>query len=881
MRRTLVLVIIAIVAFFVVMDAERFYRGFTNPKKKLNYKPKFIERPYGPKIAKEPAALPNEWLGYQRMYPNFEMDMQAHRAELRKAAAMKKQSSNRIYEWELVGPTNIGGRITDIEINPDEPETWYIGAASGGIYKTTDNGASFENIFTDLPSLSIGDLAIDPNDTQVVYAGTGEANSASQSFFGTGIYKSIDGGESWTFSGLENSIYIGRLIVDYNDSQRVFVAACGSLFSPNPDRGVYRSEDGGANWEQVLFVSDSTSAVDLVQHPQNPDILYASMWERIRGRNYRKSGGATSGIYKTEDGGDTWTELTEGLPQNDTVGRIGLCISESDPDILYAFYDKQMQTGDSFSFLGLYKTANGGASWSQTNDSSLEDINASFGWYFGQIRVDPSEPDRIYALGVDLVRSENGGSSYTPIAGYWNQDEIHVDHHAMVIDPNTGRIVEGNDGGLYVSNDYGDNWTKINVLPMTQFYAIEINQTNPERRYGGTQDNNTIRTGTGSLDDWAVLLGGDGFYVRVDESATNEEAVFCEYQYGELYRIYPASGSSHYLLNNQMQSDRKNWSTPIETDPNDPGTIYYGSYRVWKSTNSGNSWTSISDDLTQGNTGGGYNTLTTIAVSPYGGILTGSDDGQVYYSMDESTWENFSDGLPDRWITRVAFDPFDPFSWYATVSGFRWDESTPHVFRYSMIDQQWSDISSNLPQIPVNVILPDPLQENVLYVGTDCGVFYSMDSGDNWASLSENLPNVPIIDLDMHIDTHTMYAGTYGCSMYRIDELPQLSVDTPDETVKLARLNQNSPNPFSLTGGSQGTLISFSIPKASNVELTLYNIRGQKIRKLKSDRLSGGEHTVQWDGMDESGKAVATGVYLYRLNLDGRNVAVRKCTVIK
>ncbi len=881
MRRTLLVALIAVLALFVFMDAGRMYRGYTNPKKKLNYKPKFIERPYGPKIAKEPAALPNEWMGYQRMYPAFSMNMDAHREELRKAADMKRQSSNRIYEWELVGPANIGGRITDIEIHPDEPETWYIGAATGGMYKTTDNGSSFVNVFTDLPTISVGDIAIDPNDTQVLYVGTGEANSSSQSFFGSGVYKSTDAGETWESSGLENSIYIGRMIVDYNDSQRVFAAVCGNLFSPNPDRGVYRSVNGGAEWERVLFVSDSTSAIDLVQHPQNPQILYAAMWERIRGRNYRKSGGPSSGIYKTEDGGDTWVELTNGLPLSEYVGRIGLCISHSDPDVLYAFYDKQMQSYESFSFDGLYRTSNGGASWARTDDSSLDDINASFGWYFGQVRVDPSDPDRIYALGVDLVRSDDGGDSYDHIAGYWNSDEIHVDHHAMVIDPNTGRIVEGNDGGLYVSYNYGDDWAKINVLPMTQFYAIEIDQNHPERRYGGTQDNNSIRTFTGASDDWIAFLGGDGFYVKVDEASTDQEWVYAESQYGELSRVNPTTGSGHYLLNNQMQSDRKNWSTPIETDSNNPGTIYYGSYRVWKSTNSGNTWTAISEDLTQGNTGGGYNTLTTIAVSAYGDVLTGSDDGQVYYGQSGTSWANISDGLPDRWITRVAFDPFEPTKWYATVSGFRWDEDTPHVFRYDFFDQAWTDISSNLPQIPVNVILPDPLQENVLFVGTDCGVYYTLDGGNNWESLSENLPNVPIIDLDMHVASHSMYAGTYGCSMYRIDELPQLSVDTQSVTQMPVRLNQNSPNPFSITGGSQGTAISFSIPKAAKVDLSIYNVRGQKIKVLRSDRLEKGDYSLHWDGTDSSGKSVSSGVYLYRLDMDGKKVAVRKCTVIK
>ena len=439
----------------VIIGFSTFYLITTKSghENSANYKPPFISRPHGSAIPKEPGALPNDWMGYQRIYPHGKIKQSHYLTALKDAQYLHNNSVNRDLEWQLLGPTNIGGRITDLANHPAEPEIIYVAAASGGIYKSINNGDSWEQIFNDTPVISMGDIALDPNNPQIIFAGTGEANASSYSFIGDGLWKSEDGGANWAHVGLETSAYIARIIVDYENSNRVFVAACGTLFSSNSERGVYRSEDGGANWEQVLFLTDSTAAIDLVQHPTNPNILYAAMWERVRGLSYRKSGGESSGIWKTTDGGDNWTELTNGLPSSDKVGRIGLDISKSNPDILYAFYDKHMDEGENFSFLGIYKTNDGGSSWNQTNDNNITGMNSRFGWYFGQVRVDPTNPNRAYALGVDLVRTENGGNSWEAIAGYWNSNEIHVDHHALIIDPNTGYILEGNDGGLFNSTN--------------------------------------------------------------------------------------------------------------------------------------------------------------------------------------------------------------------------------------------------------------------------------------------------------------------------------------------------------------------------------------------------------------------------------------------
>ena len=764
-RKLLIASLLSVLTIFLYFIVNK----DTSAKKVSNYKPPFIKRPYGTDIPKEPAALPNEWLGYQRTFPYGKIKQENYLSALKDAQVLHQKKASRDLEWTALGPENTGGRITDLAYNPNQPSTIYVAAASGGIYKTINNGMSWQHIFKDSPVISIGDIALDPNNSMVLYAGTGEANASSYSFLGNGIWKSVDGGDNWEHSGLESSGYIGRIIVDYNNSDRVFVAACGTLFSSNSQRGVYRTINGGAAWEQVLFLTDSTAAVDLVQHPTDPNILYAAMWERTRGLNYRKSGGETSGIWKTYDGGDTWNELENGLPFGENVGRIGIDISVSNPNILYAFYDQHISADQDYSFLGIYKTTNSGDSWYQTNDNSIRDMSSRFGWYFGQVRIDPENPDRVYALGVDLVRTENGGNNWEAIAGYWNSNDIHVDHHAMIIDPVTGRILEGNDGGMYISNDYGDSWQHINNIPLTQFYAIEVDYQLPYRIYGGTQDNNTIRTLTGLVSDWAPILGGDGFYTLVDPE--NSDIIYAEYQWGNLFKSTDG-GFSMNNISDVWNDDRTNWSSPVVMDKNNTSTLYFGTYRVWKTENGGNNWLPISSDLTDGDDGSSYHTITTLALSEHNDqmVLAGTDDGHVHITTNGgANWQDVSDLLPKRWITRVAFDPFDEEKIYATLSGFRWDESISHVYMSDDLGNSWESISSNLPELPINCIVLDPEKEGNIYIGTDSGIFYSSNGGSNWEGWSHNMPRVPVTDLKIHNPTRKLIAGTYGLSAFSLE----------------------------------------------------------------------------------------------------------------
>jgi len=611
----------------------------------------------------EAETRPGDWYWRQRAYPHGDVSAAGYRLSLAQAETKLEQARlqrlrNRAAgskdalldnEWQLRGPTNIGGRVTDLAVHPTDPDIAYAAMASGGVFKTVDGGTHWTALFDDQPVLSIGAVALDPQNPETVYVGTGEANAASYSFFGVGLFVSYNGGDTWFFLGLEDSRYIARIVVDPTDSDRLFVAATGKLFGTNPERGVYRTTNGGLTWVQSLALTDSTAATDLVIDPTDPDVLYAAMWERVRGLNYRNSGGPSSGIYKTTDGGDTWDELTVGLPGGANVGRIGLTLCASQPQVLYAIY-----ADASASFEGVYKTTNGGDTWSSTNDGVMSSLYSSFGWYFGNVRVDPTNPDNAFAMGVPIYRTTNGGSNW-----YEMGTNMHVDHHAMAFCPSLpGRVYEGNDGGLYRSNNSGADWTKLDDQPTNQFYAIAIDNLSPGRLYGGTQDNGTQRT-HGDIDTWAPVLWGDGFYCIVDP--TDSDIVFAESQWGNLYKSTDGGDDFYWAQEGIDEDDRTNWSTPVVMDPTNPQIMYYGSYRVYRSTDKGEYWSAYSDDLTGGDHGANFGTVTTIAVAPSspGTVYAGTDDGRVWVKSDPGNWTLISGALPDSWVTRVAVDPTD------------------------------------------------------------------------------------------------------------------------------------------------------------------------------------------------------------------------------
>lgn len=803
---------------------------------------------------------PNEWFFKQRAYPFGQINHSVYIQSLKIADQhrLEQRFKDDTTYWEFAGPTNVGGRLTDVEMHVSSTEVIYAGAASGGVFKTSNTGETWQAIFDEALSLSIGDIAIAPNNPDIIYVGTGEANAGggSLAYDGVGIYKSVDGGDSWDHKGLEESRNVGRLVIHPQNPDIVYVAAMGNLFADSPERGIYRTLDGGDSWENVLYVSDSTGGIDIVINPEHPDTLYAAMWERVRRPNRRSYGGSSCGLYRTFDGGSSWTELSNGLPSpGNNVGRIGLDISRSDPSIIFAIYADK--TGY---FEGVYKTINNGESWTQTNDNVLEDCFQSYGWWFGRLSVDPVDPDIVYVIGFDLYKTSNGGNSWYNISA---SNDVHVDQHGLYTHPeNNDFVVLGNDGGLYISENGGNDWNWINNLPITQFYTCEVDYQFPERLYGGTQDNGTNRTMTGSLDDWERIYGGDGFYVLVDP--VDNDYVYAEYQYGNLARSTNGGNDFSWAMNGISNSDRMNWNTPVVFDPTNPEILYYGSHRLYKSTNRASSWSLISTDLTNGpGVNLAYGTITTIDVSAVNPeiIYVGTDDGNVWVSaMNGMGWELLSLTLPNRWVTRVVADPIDEETAYVTFSGYRWDEFIPHVFRTTNKGATWEDISGNLPESPINDLIVDPEDHNVIYIASDVGVYVTFDLGQSWEMMGWNLPNVPVNDLKLHNPTRSLIAATFGRSMYTYD----LYQDTLATSIVEPELPNSSisisiaPNPVSHTAK-----ITINCQTSSFGTFEIVNLSGQKVETLFCGELKAGENLIWWKPQENGN--LKKGIYFLKL----------------
>lgn len=823
------------------------------------------------KVIKKSKELPNDWFITQRIFPQKEIRYDIYKQALENVTSLKKKNNFNSGVWQFAGPTNIGGRITDVEMSPNSYDTIYAGAASGGVLKSVDGGEKWFSIFDNTLSLSIGDIAVDPVNTSIIYVGTGEVNAGggSMTYEGMGIFKSTDGGLNWKHMGLENTRYISRIIVDPTNHNRIFAGAMGKLFSENNERGIYRSEDGGETWTNVKFISGKTGCIDLAINPDNPDIIYAAMWERIREPGSRNYGGTECGIYKSTDGGNSWTELINGIPNNNfDIGRIGISISQSNPDILFAIYADA--SGD---FAGVYKTTDGGLSWQRTNDTKLSNVSvySTFGWWFGNIRISPANPNVVYVLGLDVYKTQDGGNN-------WNNSfsGVHVDQHGMYIHPqNQDFIILGNDGGIFKTESAGTGWSKAFGLPVTQFYTCEIDYQNPDRLYGGTQDNFTIRTLTGKLDDWEPITWGDGFHVLVDPKDNN--FVYGESQYGNLLRSVDGGFNFFNATSGINFSEPKNWNTPVVFNPQNSASLYYGSNRVYKSINRAVSWKSISPPLADPHFGNvTFGTVTTIAVAPSDSnyIYAGTDDGNIWVTKDEgTTWKQISTSLPLRWVTRITVDPFIKDIAYVTLSGYRQDEYLSHIFKTSDAGDSWQDISGNLPEVPLNDVIVDSNNTSVLYAASDAGVFYTNDNV-NWNLLGTDLPNVPVTDITLHNPTRTLVAATFGRSMWKFNLNQITEIKENQELKNQFTLSQNYPNPFNPI-----TNIKFTIPVVdanyTSTTLKIYDILGNEITTLVNETKPPGNYEVEFNG-----SGFASGVYIIKMTA-GNFSALRKMLLLK
>ena len=725
---------------------------------------------------------------------------------------MLASSSLKDLHWQHLGPTNISGRCTDVEaVRPrGKSYTIYVAVSSGGVWKTVNEGVSWEPIFEQAVTTDIGDIAIDPTNPDILWVGTGEANIFRSSMAGCGLYKTTDGGESWEHMGLENTNTIARIIVDPGNTDIVYVAASGHEWTDNEERGIYKTTDGGKTWKQVLYVNDRTGGNDLVMDPTNPDVLYATTWERIREKwsdprteeDYKGSG-----IWKSTDGGENWKQINAGLPPANKRGRIGIDLCASRPEVIYAFVDNyEMARDEAYDEVDsygrpkgkvikgatIYRSDDGGETWTQTSGLTeetkpyMEKHSATYGWVFGQIRVDPVDENTIYSMGLALHVSRDGGKTFERLPG------MHGDHHGLWIDPdNTDYLLNTNDGGICVSYDRGENWRCfLDNLPVVQFFNVNYDMKYPFRVYGSIQDHGSmyglvdLSNGRDKIPavEFERAPGGEGSSHAIHPQ--NTDIVFSAGFYGSIQRT-DMGGEGHWRKNTKSLLPktypdepklRGQWIAPFILSPHNPDIIYHGMQYVMMSLDRGDTWEYISPDLTSNDPKKmgdiSFQTLTSISESPlkFGLLYAGTDDGRLHRTKDGGgTWTEIIDGLPDmKWISRVEASRYDMGTVYMTQNGKRDDDFQVYIWKSVDFGDNWEDISGNIPVGPVNVIREDPIDPEILYVGTDIGVYVTKDGGETWEVLGD-LPSTYVHDLVIHPRDNMIVIATHGRGIWVLD----------------------------------------------------------------------------------------------------------------
>ncbi|MBT9186883.1 beta propeller repeat protein [Zobellia russellii] len=860
-----------------------------------------------------------------------------------------------------IGPSVMSGRVVDLDVNPENPIEFYVAYASGGLWYTNNNGTSFSPIMDSSETQNIGDIAVHWK-TGTIWVGTGENNASRSSYSGVGILKSIDQGKTWQNVGLKDSHHIGRILINDNNPNEVVIGVTGHLYSPNTERGVYKTTDGGKTWKKTLFISDTAGIIDIAQVPGNFNILYASAWEKDRKAWDFLGSGNDSGIYKSNDSGSSWTKISNdgsGFPTGYGVGRIGLAVF--DENTVYAFLDNQehrektekpekksnelskedFKSMSEIDFLKIddkklnaflktnnfqekyraenvkqmirsgvakpaditkylenansalfdtpvigaevYQSNDGGKSWQKQNEDYIDGLLYSYGYYFGEIRVDPNDVNKIYLGGVPIIKSADGGKTYTSING----DNVHADHHALWVNPHMpGHLINGNDGGVNISYDDGENWIKNNSPTVGQFYAINVDNQEPYHVYGGLQDNGVWEGAHNAEENkkwhqtgdypWKSLMGGDGMQIEIDNR--NHNTVYTGYQFGNYYRINKNSGKRYYIQPKHELGEapyRFNWQTPILLSPHNQDILYLGSNKLHRSMNQGDDWETISPDLTHGGKRGNvaYGTLTTLSESPFsfGLLYAGSDDGLVYVSKDGgSNWENISKNIDEiqtdakLWVSRIVASKHKKERVYLCLNGYRWDDFTPYIFKSDNYGKTWKTIATGIPTAAVNVIVEDPENENLLFVGTDNGLYVSFDQGSSWEFFQNGMPNVAVHDLVIQPEAKHLLVGTHGRSIYKA-AISVLQKMTPEllkkelvvfglENIKHSKNWGNPPSTWA-KASTPGLDITFYSAEANSFEAVITSDQGVIVSKaeLKADK---GLNILSYDlAFTDAGKA--------------------------
>ena len=802
------------------------------------------------------------------------------------AAAVFAQSFESL-SFRVIGPTTMGGRVTDIEGVPGNPNVVYVGTGGGGLWKTNDGGMTWASLFDDKTTVSVGDLALDPRNPEVVWLGSGEANMRNSVSFGDGVYKSTDGGKTWAHFGLAETMHIARVIVHPLEPETAYVCAVGHQSAPNNERGVFMTTNGGVTWQKTLFVDDGHGCADLDINPKNPNVLYAAMWRFERKAWNHTSGSEKSGVFRSTDGGRSWKKLEKGLPK--LIGRVGVKVAPSNPSVVYLAAESKEGT--------LYRSTDAG-------DSFVEMTRArevvSRGFYYADLRVDPVEENRVYAVASNLQISTDSGKTFRNTAR-----GIHIDFHSLWIDPtNPARMWAGSDGGLSLTNNRGDSWESILNIPLAQYYALAADNRVPFYHLtGGLQDNGTwtgpSRTRGGSIapSDWKLVTGGDGFFAAPHPD--NPNIFLTESQGGRLSMTNMETGEQQSIAP-QPQSGRVgdlkyrfNWNTPIVTSPHGKQTVYFGGSALFQTRNFGMSWEPISPDLTRNirermtsaggpiwydnSTAENHGTIVSIGESAAkaGVVWVGTDDGNVQMTADAGkTWTNVAGNLPaelrDSWVSHVEPSRVSATTAYVALDRHFWDDYKPHIFKTTDGGKTFSRIVTGLPaKAYVHVVREDPRNSSLLYAGTEMGLFVSWNGGAAWSRLNaKNLPNVSVHDILVHPRENDLILGTHGRSILILDDISVLQ-QPPTSEIKLyaprttyryvsraggGGLDEGGSKVFKGTNPRYGAPITFSHATKITPKVEIVDAAGKVIRELTQVPKEPGVQRVVWDLRHEGPK---------------------------
>jgi photosystem II stability/assembly factor-like uncharacterized protein len=784
-------------------------------------------------------------------------------------------------EWRCIGPAIMGGRIDDFAVVEGNTDIIYAASASGGLWKTVNNGVTWEPVFDGQSTSSIGDVAIAPSSPDVVWVGTGEANNRQSSSWGDGIYKSEDAGLTWKNMGLRDSHHIGRIVIHPQNPDIVYVAVLGRLWGPNKERGLFRTTDGGRTWVNTRFIDEDTGFVDVAIDPENPSTLYAAAYQRRRTAYGFSGGGPESGLYKTTDGGDSWVRLSNGLPEGAT-GRIGIDVYRRNPSIVYAIIEHKEG--------GIFRSEDKGATWKRMSITNPRPM------YYSRIRIDPGNDQRIWVLGAAMYVSEDGGKTFR--TDYVR--EIHGDFHAIWINPaDSGHMIVGSDGGIHISHDRGRTWDFVNTLPLAQFYEVGFDMRRPYFIYGGLQDNGSwggpsaTWTSVGiTNDEWSRVGGGDGFYTRVDPDDHN--TVYAESQDGNLFRFDLRSGESKSIRPepaDEKETYRFNWNSPILISPHNSKKVLYGGNKLFISRDRGDNWEETVDLTTQTdrdklpimgvvpdattlsrNDGVSYyGTITTIVESPLreGLLYVGTDDGLVQVSRDDGkSWKNIApltSLVPkNTYVSRLEASRFSEGRVFASFDGHRGNDFKPYVLVSEDFGGSWKSLSHGLPEFStVSVVREDLHNPDLFFVGTERGAYFSLDRGADWVRLKSNLPIVPVDDIAIHPRENDLIFGTHGRSVWVMDDMTPLSQLTAETLAAKSYLFDIRSalifNPYSHKGNTghklfvgpnpaRGALISYYLKEDGEEEahVIVADAQGNTVREFKGAKTAG-IHRLNWD----------------------------------